>query len=394
MRDTRGVPVCFISRAWPVMTRPLAILQTCFSPSWGGLEMQALELSEGLRDRGHRIVLATQPGSRLAREAVLRGLSVVLFDVTGYAHPVLAWRLHTTLLAYDIDIVHCQHSRDLATVVPALHMTRKPIPLVLSKRVGSYIRKKDPFHRFTHRRIGVVLAISEVIHRNVIETTPVPPERVLTLHDAVDTERFSPATTDHFAVRREAGIPDDAVVVGFVGRFSPGKGVEELLHAAQRVTQRHPHVRFLVAGETSHGEESYGQSIHDLAGQLGLQDSVVFMGYRNDVPAVMAGFDILAFPSHAESFGVVLIEAMAMGKPVVSTNCDGVLDIVVDGVTGIYVPPKDAGALAEGLERLAADPTLRRQMGNAGRARVLQLFDRKVQLDKLEQVYYKLVEQR
>jgi glycosyltransferase involved in cell wall biosynthesis len=375
------------------MTRPLAILQTCFSASWGGLEMQALELSEGLRDRGHRIVLATQPGSRLAREAAGRGLSVVRLNVTGYAHPVLAWRLHNTLRAYDIDIVHCQHSRDLATVVPALHMTRKNLPLVLSKRVGSYILKKDAFHRFTHRRIGVVLAISDVIHRNVIATTPVPPERVLTLHDAVDTERFSPAHADRFAVRREAGIPDDAVVVGFVGRFSPGKGVEELLHAAQRVTQRHPEVRFLIVGEASHGEESYGHAIHDLAGQLGLRDAAVFMGYRNDVPAVMASFDILAFPSHAESFGVVLIEAMAMGKPVVSTNCDGVLDIVVDGMTGIYVPPKDAGALADGLERLVTDPSLRRQMGDAGRARVLQLFDRNVQLDLLEEVYYRLLKQ-
>jgi glycosyltransferase involved in cell wall biosynthesis len=88
-----------------------------------------------------------------------------------------------------------------------------------------------------------------------------------------------------------------------------------------------------------------------------------------------------------------LIEAMAMGKPVVSTNCDGVLDIVVDGMTGIYVPPKDAGALADGLERLVTDPSLRRQMGDAGRARVLQLFDRNVQLDLLEEVYYRLLKQ-
>jgi glycosyltransferase involved in cell wall biosynthesis len=105
----------------------------------------------------------------------------------------------------------------------------------------------------------------------------------------------------------------------------------------------------------------------------------------------MASFDILAFPSHAESFGVVLIEAMAMGKPVVSTNCDGVLDIVLDGTTGITVPPKDPPALAHGLEQLIAHADLRRRMGAAGRVRVLEHFDRNVQLSKLEKIYYSLL---
>ena len=102
---------------------------------------------------------------------------------------------------------------------------------------------------------------------------------------------------------------------------------------------------------------------------------------------MMASFDILAFPSHAESFGVVLIEAMAMEIPVVSTNCDGVVDIVVEGETGIYVRPRAPGELARALIRLIDDPSLRKRYGEAGRRRVLELFDRRGQIDRLEGIY-------
>jgi glycosyltransferase involved in cell wall biosynthesis len=370
---------------------PLTILQTCFSRSWGGLEMQALELSNGLQDRGHHVTLAVPSGSRLADEARRGTLPLLPLDVTGYLHPAAIWRMREHIRSSKVDIVHCQHSRDLATVVPALQLSGRKPPLVFSKRMGSYILKKDLFHRYTHNRISVVLAISNVIHKNVIATTPVTPDRVRTLHDAVDTALFTPDHVDRWAVRRHAGLPDDAVVVGFVGRFSPGKGLEELLRAAHILLPGHPGLRFLVVGEASLGEEEYATTIHSLARSLGVDRGVTFIGYRSDIPSVMASFDILAFPSHAESFGVVLIEAMSMEKPVVSTNCDGVLDIVVDGVTGIMVPPKDAEAFAGGLEKLLLNADLRKSMGQAGRQRAKECFDQQVQLRKLEGIYRELL---
>ena len=105
----------------------------------------------------------------------------------------------------------------------------------------------------------------------------------------------------------------------------------------------------------------------------------------------MSALDLFVFPSHAEAFGLVLIEAMAMERPVVSTNCDGVLDIVVDGVTGLTVPPKDPVALAAAVERMLADGTLRDRSGKAGRQRVLELFDQEKQIDRLESIYAELI---
>lgn len=371
--------------------QPLNILQTCFSRSWGGLEIQALEISKQLRNRTHRVWLACLPGSRLEAEASVAEVPVVPLNVTGYFHPLTVSRLARFIRREGIDILHCQHSKDIATVVPAKQLSGEGSPIVLSKRVGSYITKKDLLHRYTYRHVDRVLAISDVIRKNVLDTTPVPPEKVVTLHDAVDTEAFSVSRVSRDRVRREFMFTDDTIVVGFVGRFSPGKGHEELLEAAARLNKRYANIRFLVVGEASRGEEAYEQRIKSLCKSLRLDAVVHFAGYRKDIPDVMAAFDIFAFPSHAEAFGVVLIEAMAMEKPVVSTNCDGVLDIVVDGVTGIYVNPRNPSQLAAAIEKLGADPIMREQMGKAGRARVEALFDQRNQIRHIEDMYYELL---
>lgn len=369
------------------MTARVPILQTCFSRSWGGLEIQALEMTAQLGKRGYPVTLACCTGSRLASEAKARSVSAIEPGVSGYFHPGAIWRLSRYIRSAMPQIIHCQHSRDLSLVVPAADLSGKRPGILLSKRVGSYVSKRDPFHRYTYSRVDRVLAISEVIHRNVLATTPMPPGRVITLHDAIDAGEYSPGKGNRARVREEFGYPGETVVVGFVGRFSPGKGHEELLQAAARVTGARPHVRFLIAGEASAGEEAYERTVRGLCTSLGLDSVVSFAGFRRDIPDVMASFDILAFPSHAESFGVVLIEEMAMERPVVSTNCDGVLDIVVEGETGLYVSPRNSEQLAVALLRLIDDPDLRRKFGEAGRRRVLDLFDRRNQIDRLETIY-------
>lgn len=371
--------------------RPLNILQTCFSHSWGGLEIQALEVTKQLSDSGHAVCLACCSTSRLSLEAEKNDLAILPLDVTGYVHPRIVWQLSRIIARHRVDIIHCQLSKDIATVVPALTLSRRRIPLLLSKRVGSYISKKDMFHRFTYNRVDRVLAISEVIHKNVLDTTPITPDRVVTLHDAIDTNVFSLQQADRQKVRNELGLSNDIVLIGFVGRFSPGKGHEELLEAARIISQKDQNVHFLVVGEASHGEQRYEQKIRALSRSLGIERTVTFAGFRDDIPDVMAAFDIFAFPSHAESFGVVLIEAMAMERPVVSTNCDGVLDIVVDGRTGLYVQPRRADELAVALMKLIADPLLRDQMGKAGRKRVEELFDQRKQISTLEGIYEELL---
>jgi glycosyltransferase involved in cell wall biosynthesis len=350
--------------------------------------MQALEVSDALKRRGHTVWLACPAGSRLARAAADRHLAVLPLHVRGYFHPGAVRKLRRFCRAEAIDLVHSHLSKDLATLAPALAGLHTP--LVLSKRVGSAIGKKDLLHRLTYARVDLVLAVSSVIHRNVLETTPMHPDRVQTLHDAIDAEKFSRKAFGAACAPDRNGGP----VIGFVGRFSPGKGLEDLLEAAALLQKKGKRFRLVIAGEASHGEEEYALGISRRSTRLGLEGIVTFTGFRADVPELMAGFDVFAFPSHAESFGVALIEAMAMALPVVSTNCDGVLDIVVNGSTGLYVHPHNPGELAAALERLIDDPVLRKEFGEAGRRRVEEMFDRERQTDRLEEIYRSLISPR
>jgi glycosyltransferase involved in cell wall biosynthesis len=353
--------------------------------------MQALEMSASLAARGHHVTLAALPGSRLLLAAAERGISTIPLAMRGYVHPLLTAALARAIRERSVDVVHAQHSRDIATVVPAMLLSGRRPPVILSKRVGSMVSKRDPFHRLTYAYLSRVLAVSTVIRANVIETTPVPPERVLVLHDAVDTRRFNPATVDPHVFRRSLGISSDTTVVGCLGRFSPGKGHEELLHAAAVVRDNHPGVRFVIVGEASFGEEAYATRVRNLAAHLHLDETVIFTGFRPDVPEVMAAFDIFAFPSHAEAFGMALIEAMAMQKPVVASSSDGVLDIVQQGVSGLLVPPKNPLALALAIARLIDTPDLRTRLGQAARERVVGHFDQERQIDALESIYATLL---
>ncbi|MGH2574346.1 MAG: glycosyltransferase, partial [Ignavibacteria bacterium] len=161
-----------------------------------------------------------------------------------------------------------------------------------------------------------------------------------------------------------------------VGRMTPGKGHEEFLNAAKLIINKSKvPTRFLIVGSASYGEELYEKKIRSLASKLMLNNVIIFTGFRKDIPRILNAVDILAFPSHEESFGVTLLEAMAMEIPVVASNTAGVPDIVTNGKTGILIPPKNPIALANALIGLAENSELRMKLGKEGRRRVENFFN-------------------
>jgi glycosyltransferase involved in cell wall biosynthesis len=363
------------------------ILQSCSSRSWGGLEMQALLECSQLKARGHNVTLLCSPKSRLEGEANRAGIETLPLELRASNYPRALGVLRRFLTNRGTEIIHAQISQDLAVLVAAAVFVPTSPRIVLTKRVGSFISKRDLFHRWLYRHVSLVVAISEVIRKNVLDTCPVDSSRVVTLFDGVDLDRFDPGRVDPMKVRRELGLEEHDLVIGMVGRFSPGKGHEEFIEAARMIHSSLPEIKFLVVGEPSYGEEEYGKGLLESAKPLTAEGVVTFNGFRTDIPEVMAALDVLAFPSHAEAFGDVLIEAMAMKLPVVSTNCDGVLDIVIDGETGIQIPPRDAHSLADALMQLIQDEERRRLFGEAGRRRVEKIFDLKRRTETMEGLY-------
>jgi len=248
-----------------------------------------------------------------------------------------------------------------------------------------------PLTRFYARMVDHHVAISGAIKDNLLKLG-VPEGRISVVHDALDLAEFA-ATVDCAYLSREFGVHPGQLNYGIFGRVVDWKGIREFLLAARMIADQVPEARGFVVGGHSDGDEAFYQEMVALSGSLGLQDKIVFTGYRQDIPALMKFMDIVVHASNSpEPFGMVVIEGMAMGKPVVATRAGGPLDIVEDGKTGFLVPVGDAEALAGAVIRLLGEPGLRDDMGTAGRGRVEKHFSSSIYAEKMGEIYTSLAE--
>jgi glycosyltransferase involved in cell wall biosynthesis len=196
----------------------------------------------------------------------------------------------------------------------------------------------------------------------------------LTIVNAVDTREFHPGL-DGAVFRAEQGAGGPMPLVGIVGRIGLGKGHEHFVEAAGRLLGAGAVARFVVVGDSVFAEDAWrADALRRTVKDAGLEEHIRFTGLRRDIPRVMRGLDVLVLASDAEPCGRVLFEAMASGTAVVATNTGGTPEIVRDGVEGVLVPPRDAGALAQAIGALLADPVRRARLGDAGLARVRAEF--------------------
>jgi glycosyltransferase involved in cell wall biosynthesis len=365
----------------------MKILISCLSRSWGGMEMFSLTTAENLIRKGHSVVFFCSYNSKIFMEAKKRNIPVLSYKKLTFLR-LKEW-INLIKELGNYDVVHTQASKDLNILVPALKIGRLKTPLLLTKRVGSYIMKKDIYHQWIYNRLTYALGISEVIVKNLVDTCPLTTDKVLLLHNGVDSKRFDPSKIDSQKVRNEFCILDDIILIGMLGRFSWGKGHEEFLFAASKLKEKYKNIKFMIIGEPSYGEEEYANKIKQMCIDYQIEDIVIFTGFRKDTPEVLAALDIFAFPSHSEAFGNALVEAMSMGKPSVCSASDGVLDIAVDSYTSYFFKKQDPLDFINKLEKLIISKELRESFGKNGRDRVLKNFDMEIYIDKLVAIYEK-----
>ncbi|MFH1681083.1 MAG: glycosyltransferase, partial [Candidatus Eisenbacteria bacterium] len=369
-----------------------AVAVACSSPSWGGMEMQAVLSAAELAGRGYPVLFLARRGTPAEKEARERGLAVFPVLSMRYLAPLAVRRAARLLRRRAVRLVHAEYSKDLWTLVPAARLAGG-IPVILTKRLASSVDKKDPVHRFLFARTTRVIAISSAIRENLLKRTTIPPDRIVTIPNGVDLGRFPAGASERAAVRAELGIPERAPLAGLVGRISRGKGHLDFLGAAAAIKDRIPGVRFLVVGSVTKGEERYAREVEAIVGEAGLDERVLFTGFREDIPRILSALDLLVVPSRSEAFGNVVLEGMAASLPVLACGEAGIRDIVVDGETGLLFPPGDREKLAAALVRILEHPALGREMGARGRTRAEDLFDRKKRTDRIEALYREVLDE-
>ncbi|MFM7144428.1 MAG: glycosyltransferase [Alphaproteobacteria bacterium] len=291
---------------------------------------------------------------------------------------VAAHRVARDLRSRDVAVVHGYLFEGNLLAALAGRLGRRPVTLVSKRSLDRYDRIDRRLAAAVSNRLADKVTVNAVAVGDLVrEHEWCPAERMVLIPNgvALPARPLSPAGT----TRPEGhGGP----VVGMVGRLGWKKGYQHALRAAAIVREALPGVRFDVVGEGAQRAE-----LEDLARSLGLEDTVRFLGKRRDVADLMAGFDCYMLSSVIEGMPNALLEAMALGRPVVTTSAGGSAEVVVDGESGLVVPPGDQAALAEAVLRILRDPGLAGRLAAAAEARVRREFDQSAMLASIERLY-------
>jgi glycosyltransferase involved in cell wall biosynthesis len=283
-----------------------------------------------------------------------------------------SYRLARLLHRERVDVVHAHQYAPFFYGVTARLLY--PCPRVLFTEHGRHSpdyprRKRIVANRLLLGRRDRVVGVGEAVRRAVIANEGIPAERVVVIYNGIDLVSSPNGASDREQVRREMGIgPDDLAVIQ-VARLDYLKDHATAIRTLERVVARRPEARLVLVGEGAEREKIEAEIRQRL-----LTDHVRLLGLRTDVARLVSAADLFLLTSISEGIPLTVIEAMSAGLPVVSTGVGGVGEIVLDGQTGLLAPAGDDRLLAEHILGLAADPALRRRMGQLGRERARAVF--------------------
>jgi len=354
--------VAFLTREYPPDT------------AWGGVSTVYYDLAHALAEQGHEIHVICQAVAE-PTDYVDNGVFVHRVGTNPKRYSAMArvnyslhaWlKLREVIREYSVEIVQaacwgaegflCSMRRQTPMVVGFHSSARDVIEARTYSGIGALIglRILSRLEAFTIKRANRVTANSEATYTQAIERLHIDPEKVEIVHHAIDTSRYRPVESD---IRERLGIPGDILLVLFVGRLEVRKGVNILCEAIPEIVESVPMTKFVLVGQdtnTAPDGSSFKRYITEEAKGHGFIDNLVFIDFlsEDELIQLYSACDLFVLPSLHESFGLVTMEAMACGKPVVATSTGVVPELGLNGESGIMVPPGDAGELAAAMIRL------------------------------------------
>lgn len=367
------------------------ILISCLSRSWGGMEMFAVNTARWLSSSNYNVFFLALKDSPIekALNFVLKE-NILLLNKSSYFNLSYIIKVRKFIVRNNIDLIHTQYSKDLWTISPALLLINKPIPLVFTKQLGSFVIKKDLLHKLIYKRVDAAIAISSIIKKNLLETTTIPKEKIHLIHNAIDLEKFNSQLFNKLTIRKNLNIEEDKIVFTHISRLSPGKGQDIVLKALNEIKEEIQNSIFLFVGSAQSDEKDYELNLLKLVDEFNLNSIVRFLGFRTDIPEILSITDVFLFPSLGEAFGISLVEAMAMGIPSIVCRADGVLDILIENETSLTFERNDYKSLANLILKMSNDKNLRESLGKKSLNRA-QEFSSKNYIQKVSALYLKLI---
>ncbi len=349
-----------------------------------GAAIQLRDLAAGLVGRGHHVVVATRPNPHWEVACRSGRMEYAAVPMRSSLDVRSAWALARLIREHHIEVVHCQKGRARSLALLAGLTVRIPA-LILNRGVSFPV---DRWTRlgYTTPRVDAIVAVCESIKRGLV-ANGVPGGKIEVIYSGTDLTRFHP-DVDGRRIRAELGLSAGHALVTQVGIRS-WRGNDDVLEAMARVCHAAPHARLLFVGAPA----PRIATLRDRAFRRGMGDSVSVLGHREDIPEILAASDLVVDASYA-GLGLTgsLREALAVETPVIGTDIEGHPELIVEGETGLLVPPRNPDALAQAILRMLEDPCRAKAMARAGRKRVEAHFSMTQKVQRTEALYRRLLD--
>jgi glycosyltransferase involved in cell wall biosynthesis len=337
---------------------------------WGGVESYNDILISILLDKGHKVVVSSVTGDAFF---TLRSsgytVNMTKIRIKNSADIFAIMKIVQLAIKENVDLIVAQKGKHYLPAVIAAKISCVPVIVIRHKTA----RLKRSTSCLVNMGVNAVVAVSNAVKSSLVDAG-VLNDKIIVIHNCVPLNRFNPLKIDADGVRKELGIKHTDIVVGALGKIHRDKGVFELLYAMGNLAERYPFLKVLFVGS---GPEQ--QNLESEAQRLSISDRVIFAGVRTDMEHVHAAIDLCVLPSKcAEGFGMVLIEAMSMKKPVIGSTIGGIKDIINNGVNGLLVPPGDVAALSNAIATYMEDKNFSETVAVEGRNTVESRFSDKI----------------
>ncbi|WP_022822839.1 glycosyltransferase family 4 protein [Hymenobacter norwichensis] len=371
---------------------PLSLL--CLSASWGGLELNTVRFADWMHRRGWPVQVVTLPDSPIAARATALGLPVVLLTNRWKALDVpAAGRLASALRAFNTQALIVTRNGDLGLAVLCKKLRLPALKLVYQQHMQLGLAKRGLVHTLRYQALDAWLSPLPGLGRQVLEKTRLAPHKLHVVPLGIELEKFADPALTRAVARQQLNLhlPAGAVLLGLIGRFDDGKGQDFLVEELVILRRKYPNLNLLLVGESTRNEgNAYRETVLRRVQELGLSEVVHIREFTPQPEIAYRALDISVTGSTNETYGMVTIEAMAAGLPVVATATGGTLEIVNDGRTGLLFPLHDATAFEAAIGRLLREPELMQQLGQQAQAEALATYSHHRQCELTERVLFGL----
>ena len=369
----------------------ISILFVIDSLEYGGGERGFVQLAAGLRDQ-YQVFMAAMHGGRFEREVKELGIKFYPVNMSRRLSLKPIRQIKEIIRNNKIDLVHSQGARAdffarvagrLAGVPHIICTIQMPVE---GFDVGLLQKKIYRFMDYlTERYVERFIVVSDSLRQILMEKRGIPAYRVVRIYNGIELGQYHP-DAQYGNLKKEWGIPQDVPLIGAIGRMVWQKGFNYFIKAVPDIVRVVPEARFLLVGDGSLKDKLRMKSE-----ELRVQDKVVFTGFRRDIKRLLSAIDILVIPSLLEGFPMITLEAMAMAKPIVATNIDGIKEQITNEQNGILITPKDHAALAIAIIGLFRNKERAQKLGLSARKKVEQEFSVEKMVAETEKVYLSIM---